>query len=437
MTLRDLARKILSESLLPLSARQVWETAVKQGLDKQADIHGKTPDASLASYLYTESKKTGSGIVATGARPTLFALSQPANPMPVANKTKKPNNGQSKPEKNSAVSKYNSSNPPKMWGIHSRDDALFRHENFIAIGWKEMGDLSKLPDKREAFKTRFAQVYPDAKKAAIPTAAGMLYRFIYDAAVGDYVVYPSKQDRKINLGIIDGPYLFDPEQHYSHQRKVKWVKQISRDLFSPAALYEVGSAMTFFSVRSFADEFLKSLSPGFKPEKTVEETEVSETAVTAESILDTTKDFILKELKTNLKGFALEEFVADLLQAMGYRTTLSKKGGDGGVDITAYKDELPPRILVQVKSQDGDINKAPIAQLKGDMKPGDYGLFVTLSNYNEKAADFLAENPSLRGINGGELADLILKYYADMSERFQKIIPLKMVYVPSPADGKE
>ena len=90
-----------------------------------------------------------------------------------------------------------------------------------------------------------------------------------------------------------------------------------------------------------------------------------------------------------------------------------------------------------MKSQDGDINKAPIAQLKGDMKPGDYGLFVTLSNYNEKAADFLAENPSLRGINGGELADLILKYYADMSERFQKIIPLKMVYVPSPADGKE
>ena len=326
---------------------------------------------------------------------------------------------------------------PTVWGIHSRDDGLFRHENRIAIGWPEMGDLSKLPDSRDAFKTQFAETYPDSKKAAIPTGAGMLYRFTREVNLGDYVVYPSKEDRKINIGIIEGDYTFDPANHYSHQRKVKWLKHVSRDLFSPAALYEVGSAMTFFSVKSFASEFLAALSPEFKKKIPDDDPESATAAITADGILDSTKDFILKELKTNLKGFALEEFVADLLQAMGYRTTLSKKGGDGGVDITAYKDELPPRILVQVKSQDGDINKAPVAQLKGDMKSGDYGLFVTLSNYNDKALEFLADNPSLRGINGGELADLILKYYANLNERFQKIIPLKMVYVPAPDDAKE
>ena len=37
---------------------------------------------------------------------------------------------------------------------------------------------------------------------------------------------------------------------------------------------------------------------------------------------------------------------------MGYRTTVSAHGGDSGIDIIAYKDELPPRIAVQVKSQD-------------------------------------------------------------------------------------
>ena len=41
----------------------------------------------------------------------------------------------------------------------------------------------------------------------------------------------------------------------------------------------------------------------------------------------------------------------------GYRTILSPHGGDSGIDITAYKDELPPRIVVQVKSQDGDIKE--------------------------------------------------------------------------------
>ena len=38
MTLRDLARTILSESLLPLTARQVWDEAVKRGLDKKGTI---------------------------------------------------------------------------------------------------------------------------------------------------------------------------------------------------------------------------------------------------------------------------------------------------------------------------------------------------------------------------------------------------------------
>jgi restriction system protein len=53
----------------------------------------------------------------------------------------------------------------------------------------------------------------------------------------------------------------------------------------------------------------------------------------------------------------LEEFIADLLKAMGYRTTISPQGGDSGIDIVAYKDELPPRIAVQVKSQDSDIKE--------------------------------------------------------------------------------
>ena len=143
-----------------------------------------------------------------------------------------------------------------------------------------------------------------------------------------------------------------------------------------------------------------------------------------------TKDYILKELSRNLKGYALEEFVADLLTAMGYRTTISLHGGDSGIDITAYKDELPPRILVQVKSQDGDIKETTIQSLKGAMREGDYGLFVTLSNYTKNAQKYLDNTPIIRGINGKELVDLILKYYDKLSEKYRKMIPLKMVYIP-------
>ena len=133
----------------------------------------------------------------------------------------------------------------------------------------------------------------------------------------------------------------------------------------------------------------------------------------------------MKELSKRLKGYDLEEFIADLLQAMGYRTKLSPHGGDRGIDITAYKDELPPRILVQVKSCDGNIDEKTLQSLKGAMTEGDYGLFVTLSDYKKNAKEYLAKTPIIKGINGTELVDLILKYYEGISDKYQKIIPLK------------
>jgi restriction system protein len=132
----------------------------------------------------------------------------------------------------------------------------------------------------------------------------------------------------------------------------------------------------------------------------------------------------------------LEGFVADLLEAMGYRTTLSPHGGDSGIDIVAYKDELPPRILVQVKSGDGDIKETTIQSLKGAMREGDYGLFVTLASYTKNAKKYLENTPIIRGIDGDELVSLVLKYYEKLSEKYRKVIPLKMVYIPVPKDGE-
>ena len=186
-------------------------------------------------------------------------------------------------------------------------------------------------------------------------------------------------------------------------------------------------------MKNYAEEFLAALDKGFK--KTAAASDEDETVgATADDIIESTKDFILKELSRNLKGYALEAFVADLLRAMGYRATISPQGGDSGIDITAYKDELPPRILVQVKSQDGDIKETYIQSLKGAMREGDYGLFVTLSNYTKNAQRYLESTPIIRGINGTELVDLILKYYEDLDIKYRKMIPLKMVYIPAPKE---
>ena len=310
----------------------------------------------------------------------------------------------------------------KIWGIHTYDEALFLKDDKMAIGWKEIGNLREIPANRDDFKS----------KGAVATCAGMLYRFCHEVQMGDYVVYPSKSDRMINIGEITGDYEFVPDAHeYVQQRNVMWLKHIPRTSFSQGALYEIGSALSFFAVKNYADEFLSALDKGFKKHAASND-EDDTVGATAEDIIESTKDFILKELSRNLKGYALEEFVADLLRAMGYRTTVSPQGGDSGIDITAYKDELPPRILVQVKSQDSDIKETTIQSLKGAMREGDYGLFVTLSNYTKNAQKYLDSTPIIRGINGTELVDLILKYYEDLDIKYKKMIPLKMVYIPVP-----
>ena len=319
----------------------------------------------------------------------------------------------------------------RVWGIHTLDDNLFLKNNVIAIGWPDFGDLSKVTATREAFKERYAQIYSNDKPGAIPTSAGMLYRFIHEIKIGDYVVFPSKVDRMVNIGVVEGEYTYvDSEKEYVQQRKVKWLKHLPRTSFTQGALYEIGSAMSLFMVKNYADEYLSALDKGFKA--ALDNTDDDTVGATAEDIIESTKDYVLKELSRNLKGYALEEFIANLLQAMGYRTKLSPQGGDSGIDITAYKDELPPRILVQVKSQDSDIKETTIQSLKGAMTEGDYGLFVTLSHYTKKAQEYLDKTPIIKGINGPELVDLILKYYDSLDDKYKDMIPLKMVYIPVP-----
>lgn len=319
-----------------------------------------------------------------------------------------------------------------IWGIHTLNDNLFLNKSVIAIGWPEMGDLSALDNNRDAFKNKYLETYSNPKKGAVANAAGMLYRFTHEVQIGDYIVFPSKADRKINLGIVEGEYNYNSDtDEYVQQRKVKWVKHIPRTAFSQGALYEVGSAMSFFSVKNYADEYLTALDGNYKKSTIIADDEEDETVgATAEDIKESTKDFILKELSKSLKGYDLEGFVANLLDAMGYRTILSPHGGDSGIDITAYKDELPPRILVQVKSQDCDIKETTIQSLKGAMREGDYGLFVTLSDYTKNAKKYLEATPIIRGINGSELVELILKFYDRMNEQYRKIIPLEKVYIP-------
>lgn len=323
-----------------------------------------------------------------------------------------------------------------IWGIHAGRtgdaETLFFKKHVIALGWAEIGDLSLLKPNREAFKAAIVRAYPEKKPGAIPVEAGQLFRFVHELKTGDLVVYFSKTDRQIHYGQVEGPYKYQPdlEKHYPNTRPVRWLKAFPRTSFSQGALYELGSAMSFFQVSKYADEHTallegRPVSPPDSDDETV--------ALVAEEIEQNTKDFILKRLAQEFKGHPLSHFVGHLLEKMGYRIRISPEGPDGGIDIVAHKDELgfePPIIKVQVKSTEGSVGDPVVSALYGKVSNTEFGLLVTLGTFTNQAKNFARSKSNLRLIDGDELVSLVLQHYEQFDSRYKGLVPLRKVYIP-------
>ena len=323
-----------------------------------------------------------------------------------------------------------------IWGIRAgktgEADDLFLHKNCIALGWTKPGDLAKLSPDREAFKERVAEVYPE-KPSAVPVNAGQLFRFVHEMKRGDFVVYPSKRDRQVHLGQVEGEYRYDPRirEDYPHLRTVKWLRHVPRTKFSQGALYEIGAAMSFFLVKNYAEEFRAALEDKAAPVMPVTQDET--VAAVAEDIEETTRDFVLKRLAQELKGHPFADFVAQLLNTMGYRTRVSPEGPDGGIDIVAHKDELgfePPIIKVQVKSGEGSIGDPAVSALYGKVSTSEFGLLITLGTFTTQAKNFARSKSNLRLIDGDELVQFVFQHYGELDARYKGLVPLRRVYVP-------
>ena len=323
-----------------------------------------------------------------------------------------------------------------IWGIHAGKfgdaETLFFKKYFIGLGWPNAGDLSLLKSNREAFKTSVAKAYPEKKPGAFPVDAGQLYRFVHELKMGDVVVYYSRADRQIHIGQVEGPYQYKPDldSNYPNVRSIKWLKAFPRTIFSQGALHELGSAMSFFQIKNYADEYLTAIEGKPAPMPVIEDDTV---ALVAEDIEQTTQDFILKRLAQEFKGHPLSHFVAHLLERMGYRTRVSPEGPDGGVDIIAHKDELgfePPIIKVQVKSTEGSVGDPVVSALYGKVSQGEFGLLVTLGTFTNQARNFARSKSNLRLIDGEELVSLVLQHYEQFDSRYKGLLPLRKVYIP-------
>ncbi len=202
-----------------------------------------------------------------------------------------------------------------IWGVHMdwSLELVPYSTGFIAIGWGELGDLSKIDATREAFKARLISTY-NSKPGAVPVNAGVLFRFVHEMKAGDLIVYPSKPNRMVNLGTIEGDYTFDSTnvESYPNRRRVKWLRQMPRTEFSADALHEIGSFITLFKISNNADEFVAAFE-GQEIQHIETDFEVAEAVSTQAE--ESAADFIIKKLKSGINPYQFEEFVGHRSEA--------------------------------------------------------------------------------------------------------------------------
>lgn len=329
---------------------------------------------------------------------------------------------------------------PKTWMVRAwkggRYFDLFKDNSVIAIGWSYIGPLDALRT-REAIAERLADEWPEWHPQKVSMSAGQLFRFRHEMQRGDRVVTYDPGRRVYLLGTISGDYRYDPEldDDAMNARPVQWEGEVSRDLLSVATKNSLGAISTLFLLPREAaadlERGLKTQQPAAQP--------ASEEADTGESdllkdIQDRSIEFI-KDHITSLEWDAMQELVAGLLRAMGYKTRLSPSGPDRGKDIIASPDGFgfeSPRIVVEVKHRNQVMGSQEIRSFLGGRHAADKGLYVSTGGFS-KDAYYEAERASIPVtlFTLDDLVEALLEHYEHLDIESKQLLPLKKIYWPA------
>lgn len=325
-----------------------------------------------------------------------------------------------------------------MWMVRSAAGGRladeFREKNIVAIGWRDIGDLNKYKDKSSMLKA-IEKSWPDWKPGKIMSSASQLIRFRDEFSKGDGVVTYDSSSRIYHVGIIVSDYEHQPNTipPYENIRRVKWEGEVDRDQLSVSTRNSLGSTLTLFLLPEEAAQEVESVLKGKKPAPFAAQSEETNEEGLLESYVSEAFE-ITKDRVNRLDWDQMQELVAGLLRAMGYKTKVSPAGSDRGMDIMASRDGFgfePPRIIVQVKHRSGQIGAPEIRSFLGGRHKDDKGLYVSTGGFSKEAryeADRASIPVMLMDIDG--LVQAILQNYENMDMDARNLLPLKKIYWP-------
>lgn len=313
-----------------------------------------------------------------------------------------------------------------VWCVRADFGAYTEHflrGDYVAIGWLENDDLSKIKLREELYPLYRAAHPSDTSNIVIGQQVGQIGRFLLEIKAGDYVITPAADLEFLHYGVVeqDPSYFYETNPDgcpYRHRRRVRWAKKtLTRYQFSVPFQNTIRSSLTVFSV-SQRDEFLQAIG-----EKVTGAYKGGEKYDPYAAVLE-------EILKLDAKEF--EILVGHLLTALGFEgSKVTGKSGDGGVDATGelnVANLAKVKVFVQVKRyKDKKISAGTVKDLRKAIPQNGQGAFITTSDYQAGAHNVALEPhfPRIGLVNGHQLVDLLVEHWGDIPQEFQERLRLK------------
>ncbi|CAN7692523.1 restriction endonuclease [Duganella sp. LjRoot269] len=286
----------------------------------------------------------------------------------------------------------------------------------------------------------YHEVEPDVRRGTAISGAAQVWRFINEIEVGDWIVTYSPANRTYLVGKVTGPYEYKPEWTQDDMplvRPVQWQpNEVQRDSLGTTSKNTLGATLTVFLIPQAAMLELLSNANGDVTLKAANiEIEDAEPEANPLAGLEALAIERIKDLVGALDWAEMQELVAGLLRAMGYKTQVSPAGPDRGKDIIASPDGFGfenPRIIVEVKHRSGQIGTQQIRSFLGGRHKDDRGLYVSTGGFS-KEAHYEAERASvpLTLWTLDNLVRALIENYELTDSETKRLVPLKKTYLPA------
>jgi len=327
---------------------------------------------------------------------------------------------------------------PRMWMVRGEGGSLydaFRERGIAALGWTELAAYAKPGVGRQELIDRYQAAEPQAKRGTVVSGASQVWRFVNEIRDGDWIVTYFPANRVYSIGKVSGPAEYRPEwadEGMSLARKVDWeAQELPRDSLSGSTKNSLGSTLTVFEVPSSAAAEMLAALKG-KPVAPVEDAEVI-----VDPLADIESQALerIKDLVNELGWDEMQQLVAGILRAMGYKTQVSPSGSDRGKDIVASPDGFGfehPRIIVEVKHRKGQMGSQDIRSFLGGRHKDDRGLYVSTGGFTREAL-YEADRASipLAMWTLDHVVRALIEHYDATDAETKRIVPLKRLYWPA------